>query len=203
MNSQQQLKRYEYSGGKEYIQRLKSVLGETTDIGLAGRLGIPKGTIATWMQRNTTPYEVSIIVHLATNLSLRWLLLGEGEPFESEPKEEVHDTSVVFEKEELSNGALKASGEMKFDQSVLEYYNIEVEHTKLIASNSELMMVNMSETNPVSGKYLIDIDGAISINHLQRLPGKKLAMSFGDSSIEVAENDITVLGKVVMVMGKA
>ncbi|QUM88855.1 hypothetical protein HWV03_08615 [Moritella sp. 36] len=31
----------------------------------------------------------------------------------------------------------------------------------------------------------MDIDGSISINHLQRLPGKKLAMSYGNTSVEV------------------
>ncbi|MCD9549850.1 hypothetical protein GLP21_14560 [Photobacterium carnosum] len=59
-----------------------------------------------------------------------------------------------------------------------------------------------SETNPASGRYLIDIDGSISINHLQRLPGKKLAMSFGDSSIEVAQEDIKVIGRVAMTIDK-
>lgn len=62
--------------------------------------------------------------------------------------------------------------------------------------------MNTFETNPASGRYLIDIDGSISINHLQRLPGKKLAMSFGDSSIEVAEEEIKVIGRVAMVIDK-
>ena len=40
------------------------------------------------------------------------------------------------------------------------------------------------------------------INNLQRLPGKKLAMSYGNTSIEVQEEDLTVLGRVVLVMEK-
>ncbi|NQZ92319.1 MAG: hypothetical protein HRT97_08265 [Moritella sp.] len=46
------------------------------------------------------------------------------------------------------------------------------------------------------------MDGSISINHLQRLPGKKLAMSYGNTSVEVAEADIVVLGRVALVMEK-
>ncbi|WP_232581718.1 bacteriocin [Photobacterium phosphoreum] len=65
-----------------------------------------------------------------------------------------------------------------------------------------LYFVNTLETNPTSGKYLIDIDGSLSINHLQRLPGKKLAMSFGDSSIEVAQEDIRVIGRVAVTIDK-
>ncbi|WP_366931675.1 hypothetical protein [Moritella sp.] len=40
------------------------------------------------------------------------------------------------------------------------------------------------------------------MNHLQRLPGKKLAMSYGNTSVEVAEADIVVLGRVALVMEK-
>ena len=62
--------------------------------------------------------------------------------------------------------------------------------------------MNTLETNPTSGKYLIDIDGSISINHLQRLPGKKLAMSFGDSSVEISQEDIKVIGRIAITIDK-
>ncbi|MGR6831417.1 hypothetical protein [Aliivibrio wodanis] len=43
-------------------------------------------------------------------------------------------------------------------------------------------------TITTSGKYLIDMDGSFSINELQRLPGKKLAISFNGSTINVNGN---------------
>ncbi|WP_239994315.1 bacteriocin [Photobacterium phosphoreum] len=64
------------------------------------------------------------------------------------------------------------------------------------------LFINIQEVNPASGRYLIDIDGSISVNHLQRLPGKKLAMNFGDSSIEVAQEDIKVIGRIAMTIDK-
>ncbi|MGT0150101.1 hypothetical protein ACT691_13585 [Vibrio metschnikovii] len=36
----------------------------------------------------------------------------------------------------------------------------------------------------MAGNYLIDVDGRLSINQIQRLPGRKLAIAFGDSTIE-------------------
>ncbi|MBF4254802.1 hypothetical protein EA007_28740, partial [Vibrio anguillarum] len=50
--------------------------------------------------------------------------------------------------------------------------------------------------------YLIDVDGRLSINQIQRLPGRKLAIAFGDSTIEASENDIKVLGRVAVTMKK-
>jgi hypothetical protein len=64
------------------------------------------------------------------------------------------------------------------------------------------LFINIQEVNPASGRYLIDIDGSILVNHLQRLPGKKLAMSLGDSSIEVAQEDIKVIDRVAMIIDK-
>ena len=81
-------------------------------------------------------------------------------------------------------------------------YRYSMGNISVINLDGSLLLVNTEETNPSSGRYLLDIDGSISINHLQRLPGKKLAMSYGNTSIEVAEADIVVLGRVALVMEK-
>lgn len=94
------------------------------------------------------------------------------------------------------------NGDFSFDMSLLNHYGIDIQNTKVIDNGFELLFVNTQEINPASGQYLIDIDGSISVNHLQRLPGKKLAMSFGDSSIEVSEEDIKVIGRVAMIINK-
>lgn len=199
-HSQDQIEPFDYSSGKEYMTRLKEILNLTTDGDLAHKFNIPKGTVSTWLRRDMTPFEITLRAHLATGVSLKWLLLGEGEAFES--TDTPVDTSVCLIKETISNGALTDCGEIKFDHSLLKHYGLAPNKTKLIEEGVELMMINTEETNPTSGRYLIDVDGAVSINHIQRLPGKKLAMSFGSSSIEISESDIKVLGKVVMVMGK-
>ncbi|CAH8242063.1 hypothetical protein VAE122_3200002 [Vibrio aestuarianus] len=51
-------------------------------------------------------------------------------------------------------------------------------------------------------RFLVVVDGRLSINYLQRLPGKKLAIAFDTSTIEVSEQDIKVLGRVAMEMKK-
>ncbi|HIF9546443.1 TPA: helix-turn-helix domain-containing protein [Photobacterium damselae] len=202
MHSQDQLKRFSYSGGREYVDKLKSILNENSDSGLARRLGIPKGTITTWLQRNTTPYEISIIVHLNTGLSLSWLLLDEGEPFEHQTNADSGSSLVEFDKEELSNGELKTDGTVSFDQRFLDSYDIDKDNAQLIAQDDQLFFVNTQETMPMSGTYLINLDGGLSLNRIQRLPKKKLAISFGDSIIEIIESDISVLGRVAMTVNK-
>ncbi|WP_080722795.1 hypothetical protein [Vibrio vulnificus] len=53
----------------------------------------------------------------------------------------------------------------------------------------------------VSGTYLVDMDGRLSINHVQRLPNK-LAVVFGNSTVEVSEQDRKVMGRVAVTLRK-
>ena len=46
------------------------------------------------------------------------------------------------------------------------------------------------------------MDGTLSNNHIQRLPGKKLAVVFGDTAVEVTEADIKVAGRVAVTLRK-
>ncbi|MGF1689432.1 helix-turn-helix domain-containing protein [Photobacterium japonica] len=192
---------FDYSGGKDFTDRLLNVTGAANLVVLSDLIEVPRTTISTWHRRNMTAYEIVVRVCLATGASLKYVALGEGEPFEdtSTPV----DTSVPITKEFISNGMLTENSVMTFDKTLLGYYNLDAEQTRLVELDSELMLINTSETNPTSGRYLIDIDGSVSINQMQRLPGQRLALSFGSSSVEVAEGDIKVLGRVVMTMAKA
>lgn len=121
-----------------------------------------------------TPFEIAIRVHLAKGVSLKWLLLGQGEAFESAGV--ILKEKLIIEK--IANGMLDESGEMNLDVAIMERYELTPSITRVIDLDGSLLFVNTEETNPSSGRYLLDIDGSISINHLQRLPGKKLAMSY-------------------------
>ena len=189
---------FDYDGGKAITGKLVKVIGSSNLIDLAESFGIPRTTISTWHTRNMTPFEIAVRIHLAKGVSLRWLLRDEGEAFESAGV--ILKEKLIIEK--IANGILDESGEISLDVATMERYELTRSITRVIDLDGSLLFVNTEETNPSSGRYLLDIDGSISINHLQRLPGKKLAMSYGNTSIEVAEADIVVLGRVALVMEK-
>lgn len=58
------------------------------------------------------------------------------------------------------------------------------------------------EHQAASGIYLVDMDGLLSLNGIQGLPGKKLAISFNGSTLTVKEDDMRVVGRVALVMEK-
>ncbi|MFA0085376.1 helix-turn-helix domain-containing protein [Vibrio sp. 10N.261.51.F12] len=191
---------FDYLGGREFTEKLKEVTGCHNYNLLADYFGIPKSTLLTWHTHNRTGFELIIREHLKSGASVRYMALGEGEPFEGE-----HTDSVSTERMQISkllDGVLVESGNMAIDQATLERFSLKASLTQVVEDDAGIYYINQESTDPVTGDYLIDIDGRLSINYLQRLPGKKLAIAFGESTVEVAEEDIKVLGRVAMEMKK-
>ncbi|CAH7123004.1 Transcriptional regulator [Vibrio chagasii] len=201
---QEQIPSFEYIGGREVTERMKKVTKTKDFKSLGDVLGISKGTISTWHQRNLTPFEVILRLHLKTGASIRYLALGEGEAFPEQiiqkHKSQENEAKTLFDVDyfTLTNGKLVGSETLAFDKSYLDRLGI----LKIIAIESEgtTFIVDQEVHQAVSGTYLVDMDGLLSLNEIQRLPGKKLAISFNGSTLTVEEDEVRVMGKVALVM---
>ncbi|MBE3743398.1 transcriptional regulator [Vibrio parahaemolyticus] len=190
---------FDYLGGRNFTDKLKEVTGCTSYDLLADYYGIPKSTVFTWHQHDRTAFELIVREHLASGASVKYLALGEGEPF---PKKEAAVTTSSIEKFSIVNGELEKTGTVELGLSTLNEFGLVKENLIIIEQNGCHLYINKAESQPASGDYLLDIDGVLSVNYLQRLPGKKLAIAFDTSTIEVSEEDIKVLGRVAMEMKK-
>ncbi|HCE3234770.1 phage repressor protein CI [Vibrio parahaemolyticus] len=191
---------FDYLKGREFTEKLKEVTGCKTYELMSDYFGVPNSTFSTWHTHNRTGWELIIRTHLATGASVRYLALGEGKPFESGESNTL--TSEELQIFKLVDGALVEAGNTAIDLVTLDRFGLKPSITQVIEDDSGIYYINKASTDPVAGDYLIDIDGRLSINYLQRLPGKKLAIAFGNSTIEVSEEDIKVLGRVAMEMKK-
>ncbi|HCE1805956.1 TPA: phage repressor protein CI [Vibrio parahaemolyticus] len=191
---------FDYINGREFTEKLKDVTKCKTYELLADYYGIPKSTFSTWHTHNRTGWELIIRTHLATGASVRYMALGEGEPFDEGTSNTL--TSQELQIFNLVDGALVEAGITALDLVTLDKFGLKPSFTQVVEDDSGIYYINKESTDPVTGDYLIDIDGRLSINYLQRLPGKKLAIAFGTSTIEVSEEDIKVHGRVAMEMKK-
>lgn len=71
-----------------------------------------------------------------------------------------------------------------------------------IEHDGTTFIVDKEVHQAVSGTYLVDMDGLLSLNDIQRLPGKKLAISFNGSTLTVEKDEVRVVGRVALVMEK-
>ncbi|MPY24426.1 helix-turn-helix domain-containing protein [Shewanella sp. YLB-07] len=66
-------------GGKVLVDRLLHVFNLRNKIELSEIIGVSTGSIATWQTRSTVPYELLIRIHLATGISIAYLLFDKAE----------------------------------------------------------------------------------------------------------------------------
>ncbi|WP_232314440.1 helix-turn-helix domain-containing protein [Grimontia marina] len=190
---------FNYLGGEDVIEKLKEVSGVEKDIQLADVFGVPKNTIATWRKRGLIPYELLLRASLHFGADLRSLSLGEGELF---PYGDFSESRLRVPFKKLMKGALKEVGSFNLDNSQVELLDVEPEKLEVIRDSDLILIIDTSDSNVASGRYLFDIDGVYTINQAQRLPGKNLSIDFNGTAMQISEEEIKTLGRVVMSMAK-
>ncbi len=205
-DNQLKIDQISYLGGKDVIKKLMEVTNSERQQDIAEAFAIPKSTIATWRQRDLTPFEIAIRTHLRTGVSLEWLLLDKGEPYPQTPTQKhitkKNESKTIFDVDcfRLEDGQLVGCGTLAFDKSMLD--EIGVVNAMAIKDGPKTSLINKESRQAVSGTYLVDMDGLLSLNEIQRLPGKKLAISFNGSTLTVDEDEVRVVGRVALVMEK-
>lgn len=188
------------SGGKEILQRIMQAYGFTMQKELGDHLGIPSGTMSAWVRREHFPGDVVIVCALDTGASLYWLATGNGSFYESNEAAPTEQTPLVtIEKFRLESGELKKSGNWLADPSMIP----DNQHGLMFVEGmGKSWLVDISVSNIANGRWLINIDGAMDVFNVIRLPGNKLRLSNDSAEFECNLSDITPSGTVVFTLEK-
>lgn len=200
----------ENTGGREAIHRLMAAYDFKSRQQLCDHLGASKSTMANRYLRDSFPAEWVIQCALETGVSLLWLTTGQGEPSANvESKKPInlvnsnkvkHLSDLVspkIDRATLTGGSLVDTGKAIVDNSLLPS---DSSNLLLVNTDGDSYLVDRSQTPPVNGMWLIDIDGIKSIVKLTRLPGNRLVVHQDDSSFECALDDLEVLGRALKII---
>jgi hypothetical protein len=222
MNKNTKIMPYEYLKGREFTESLKRVLECRNLEEIGDVLDVPKSTFTTWNAHDRTSHELMVRLHLALGIPIEELALrpedrnGSAEVNTSpaltskyararaicDEGNENQKQTVLLKSSCLANGKLFDTGVVPYPVRRMNSFGLDAEKVIEIETNEAIYLLDESTKDAVSGNYLIDVDGRLSINQIQRLPGKKLAIAFGDSTIEASENDIKVMGRVAVTLKK-
>ncbi len=206
---------FDYLKGEAFTDALKEVTGCKTLLEMSELFDVPKATFSAWNTHDRTSHELIVRLYLAKGIPVKKLALGIDESeklLTSETsldrnhrqKEQINPQHqiVILKSFCLTNGQLVATGEIPYAQRIFNSWDLEASNTIEIETNEGRFLVDKKLNDAVSGEYLIDINGRLSLNHIQRLPNK-LAVVFGNSTVEVSEEDIKVIGRVAVTLRKA
>lgn len=191
-----------YIVGSEFTERLKEVTGCTTFGELSQMFDVPKATFSAWNLHNRTSHELIVRLHLTKGIPVEKLALGvDGLSVEtgtvSQALRSNQSDIAIIKSFCLTNGKLLDTGDIPYSIRIFNSWNLSVANSIEIETNNGRYIVDKTQNDAVSGSYLIEINGRMSINHIQRLPNK-LAIVFGNSTVEVKEEDIKVIGRVAV-----
>ena len=65
----------------DVLSRMKEVKGYKREKEIAKALNLKQNTLSTYKNRNSIPYEQLVAYCEENGINIRWLLIGEGEPF--------------------------------------------------------------------------------------------------------------------------
>ncbi len=221
MDSQHKISIFEYLKGEEFTQTLKDALGLSTFAELADATNVSRQTISTWNAHDRNSHELVVRIHLRTGIPVHELILPKDYPLtelhhsfwdRNKPSAALSSNLeqqnqnpqlgiVVIKSFCLSNGQLLPTGEIPYAQRIFNSWELDASNTVEIETNEGRFLIDKRQNDAVSGEYLINMNGRLSINHIQRLPNK-LAVVFGNSTVELLEEDIKVIGRVATTFKK-
>ncbi|CNJ97127.1 CI repressor [Yersinia mollaretii] len=182
------------SGGKAVLRRILDAYSFSTQKELADLLGIPTGTISTWIRRDFFPGDVVVTCALDTGVALAWLATGKGiaAAVESDVAGN-NDFVTILPKQQLKAGMLEPSGEWFIDSKFLP---VDLLEPVFIESKSTSWLVDVGITSISNGRWLLDIDGKHDIYDITLIPGKKINVTNSFSDFQCGVDEVNAVGRV-------
>ncbi|EPS3671537.1 phage repressor protein CI [Klebsiella aerogenes] len=177
-------------GGRGAIERMVEAYGFKTRQALCDHLGISKSTLATRYMRDSFPAEWIIQCALETGTSLSWLTNGYGIK-EGSQNENIKELPLKI----LYDGELCPEGSYVFD---INFLPKALKNPMVVVVDSSKYICDIDYDDVRDGKWIVNIDGEISMRTITRLPGWHLHVEGGISPFECALEDIIMIAKIVM-----
>lgn len=182
------------SGGKAVLQRMLQAYGFKTQKELGDLLGIPTGTISTWIRRDFFPGDVVVVCALDTGVSLEWLATGKGAVTEYKSVQALDANLVKFvPKKHLKAGVLEDIGEWIIDS---HFVSSDIIKPVYVEGKPDSWLVDFGLIEISNGRWLLDIDGKYDVYDVTLYPGRKMDATNASSNFQCGIDDIKAIGRI-------
>ncbi len=203
-------------GEEGFAERLRRVIrayGSANS--LAKAAGVSEGALRKWVGGNSEPSRDRIVaIAKAAGVNVGWLAAGQGPEKATGGEADVPEGYVAIPM--LGEEADGAMGDVAFrgtwihrelgcDAATLAMAVVRGDAMDPMLDEGDRVLVDKSQAGPTSdGVYVLDVDGAVQLRRLQRLPGNEIQASSANaaySPFRFAPQDasVSVIGRVVWV----
>ncbi|MEZ7217168.1 phage repressor protein CI [Klebsiella spallanzanii] len=172
------------------LDRICEVYGYTQKVQLARHFDIAASSLQNRYTRGAISYDFAAACALETGANLRWILTGEGS---------MHDTQTTASASETRDGFTLSDGKLEKTEQFLidaKFFSKPLSKACVVKADTKLHFVDL-EAALSDGLWLVDVEGAISIRELTKLPGRRWHVTGGKVPFECGIDDIKALGRVV------
>ncbi|CQJ26195.1 TPA: phage repressor protein CI [Yersinia enterocolitica] len=181
------------TGGGEVLDRIIEAYGFTSKIDYCNHLNISGSSLSMRYKRNHFPSDLAIRCIAETGVNLEWLATGTGKKFDDGRLD-------VFKipKKKLIDGQLFDASYLIFDKDLFLPSQLSMGEPQVILDGETHYIVDCIFSEVYDGKWLVNIEGKISIRDLTRIPIRRVRVSGVGMAFDCGLEDINVLGRVVM-----
>ncbi|MFW5403061.1 helix-turn-helix domain-containing protein [Pectobacterium carotovorum] len=188
------------AGGKPILRRMLDAYGFEMQKELGDRFNLSSGTISSWVRRNFFPGDIVVTCALETGVSLRWLVTGQGDmkgeaAFSLPANENVTD----IPKYQLLSGELKSVGSWACDKALIP---ASVSSPAFVDGTKNSWVIDRDAKTLSNGRWFVDLDGAIDVCDIARLPGNKIKVSSSSAQFDCDVSDVKPVGLVFLTLEK-
>ncbi|MBP6083228.1 MAG: helix-turn-helix domain-containing protein [Providencia sp.] len=177
------------------LDRIIEAYGFSSKLQMADHFNMGSSGISGRYKRAVFPADMVVRCAIETGANLEWLTFGKGKPFDNE-KVDILKLSNF----RLMNGELIPASNIMFDKVMFKSTAPLPSEPKIVQEDNTYYIVDKKFNDIFDGKWLVDIEGKISIRELTRIPIKRIRVSGVGIPFDCDLDDLTVLGRVVTII---
>ncbi|KQN55195.1 repressor [Serratia sp. Leaf51] len=179
-------------GGKAVIERIVEAYGFTTRLALAQHIGITSSSMSMRYKRDFFPADLVVQCMAETGIRLEWLAFGTGKKYDDGAIE-----ALSFQHFKLVDGQMFELGSILFDKSMFPPQAPKPKTPMVVLHEQTQYVVDKGFSEVHDGKWLINLEGKVTVRDLIRIPVKKIRVSGMGSTFDCELDDVEVIGKII------
>ncbi|WP_273826707.1 phage repressor protein CI [Providencia rettgeri] len=175
------------------LDRIMEAYGFSSKMMLAEHFNMGASAISGRYKRNIFPADMVVRCMHETGANLEWLVWGTGNPFDNERVDLLRLTNF-----KLIDGMLQHASSVMFDKVMLSPKKPLPSDPISVQVDGDYYIVDKTFSDVFDGKWLVNIEGKISIRELTRIPVQRVRVSGVGMAFDCELKDLSILGCVLV-----